>query len=94
MEEINSRKNWQPAELRCPYCVEGNHFRSMVDLTDVPGGLTFCTKCRHLAHPRDLTFKCLCANCRKLNAPLPAARVTVRPLTRVNARRAEPGPRL
>ncbi len=69
MEEKKSPTSWQHTTTRCPYCVEGGDFRSMIDLTDLPGGPSFCTVCRHLANPREQAFKCLCINCRKLQDP-------------------------
>jgi len=60
---------WQQTvfTVRCPYCTEGNEFRLMVGLNGSADGTFFCSKCRHLARSGDPAFKCLCANCRKLN---------------------------
>jgi hypothetical protein len=53
--------------VRCPYCVQGNDFRLMVDLTGGAGGTFYCDACRHLVRAGDREFCCLCAHCRRMN---------------------------
>lgn len=53
--------------LRCPFCIEGNGFRPMLELSGRPDGILFCSKCHHLTHSAGAAFKCECANCRNLN---------------------------
>jgi hypothetical protein len=59
--------------VRCPFCVQGDGFRQMVDLTGGAGGTFYCTTCRHLVRQGDREFHCLCANCRALSR-FPAGR--------------------
>jgi ribosomal protein S27AE len=51
--------------VRCPYCVSGDEFRSMVAHLD---GRFVCAKCGHLANPCDRDFKCFCVECSRLRA--------------------------
>ena len=90
MEDTRLSGAWQQSAVRCPYCVEGEEFRPMVDLTDLPGGPSFCTRCHHLVHPRENGFKCLCRNCRKLSLPQEESGDVRVPARRVRARRAAP----
>ena len=60
-----------PAEFdieirRCPFCVIDGEFRAMIDLTEGIPGAFYCSNCRHLVRTDDASFRCLCANCRKL----------------------------
>ena len=52
--------------VRCPYCVLGDEFRSMVAHLD---GRFICNKCGHMARPADSEFKCSCPKCLDLYAP-------------------------
>lgn len=52
--------------VRCPYCVQGNEFRAMVDLTGGAGATFYCAKCRHLIRAGETEFQCLCPNCTSL----------------------------
>jgi hypothetical protein len=58
----------QPAPVRCPFCVQDDEFKEMVDLTGGAGGTFYCTTCRHLVRVGEPEFRCLCAHCRELNA--------------------------
>ena len=57
---------WHLDPVRCPFCVQGNQFRSMIDITGGSAGTFYCTSCRHLIRKDEPTFQCLCTNCRKL----------------------------
>lgn len=48
-------------EVRCPYCVDGNAFRTMVP--DVHDGRLICLACGHEVRPDDSQFKCNCFKC-------------------------------
>lgn len=48
--------------VRCPYCVLGDQFRSMLQR---PGWL-ICEQCGHVAIPEDPDFRCSCRNCPKV----------------------------
>jgi hypothetical protein len=48
--------------FRCPYCVEGEQFRPMLQK---PGWL-ICELCGHVQLPGDPGFKCGCQRCLKL----------------------------
>lgn len=52
------------AEVRCPYCVEGNEFKPMVSHLD---GRYICGKCGHVVRLSDTDFQCTCPKCRDLN---------------------------
>ena len=57
-----------PDPIRCPYCVEGNHFKVM---TEQEGGLwSKCGHCGHLVSPGSLLIKCNCPNCLALERPI------------------------
>jgi len=69
----NSREKSEGGEahaelVRCPYCVQGEEFRQMVDLTGGAGGTFYCTICRHLVRRDEPEFQCLCAHCREVNS--------------------------
>jgi hypothetical protein len=51
--------------VHCPYCVLANEFRPMVAHLD---GRFVCSKCGHLANPRDSDFQCICTNCFELRS--------------------------
>jgi hypothetical protein len=57
---------WQPEPVRCPFCIQGNEFRVMVDLTGGLGGIFYCSACRHLIRRGKPDFHCLCRSCQKL----------------------------
>ena len=50
--------------LRCPHCVQGDHFQQMLSCW---GGLFVCNKCGHTADPKKPDFKCFCHKCGELN---------------------------
>jgi len=53
----------EPMEpVRCPYCVEGNDFKSMIPL----GKLHVCVKCNHMISPNSEGFRCFCFKCIKM----------------------------
>jgi hypothetical protein len=54
--------------VRCPFCVQNNEFKPMVELTAGTSGTFYCTNCRHLIRTGEPAFDCLCVNCRKLKA--------------------------
>jgi hypothetical protein len=49
-----------PTIVSCPYCALGNDFRPMVPHSD---GRYICTRCAHLASPREKEFRCSCPEC-------------------------------
>jgi len=51
--------------IRCPYCVESDHFKLMV-LQEADGWF-LCDKCGHLSLPSDPFFHCTCGKCQGLN---------------------------
>jgi hypothetical protein len=53
--------------LRCPYCVDGQDYRPMIELSGCPDNIFFCSKCRHLARFAGAGFKCGCSNCQNAN---------------------------
>ncbi len=53
--------------LHCPYCIEGDDFRPMVELGGSLTQVFFCSSCHHLAYSAEVALKCECANCRNLN---------------------------
>ena len=47
--------------IRCPYCVQGNHFKVM---TKEESRLSFkCAKCGHLVSVGSPLMNCNCSNC-------------------------------
>ena len=53
--------------IRCPYCVEGNHFKVM---TEVENGMPLkCGHCGHLVALNNPFFKCTCVKCFALDHP-------------------------
>lgn len=52
--------------VRCPFCVEGNEFKKMTDLSGGAGDAYYCTACRHLVRNGQPEFHCLCPNCRAM----------------------------
>jgi hypothetical protein len=59
-KQIQQAKQRKAEIVRCPYCVSGTEFRSMVRK---PEGLFICTRCRHTAMPAGLFYKCGCQKC-------------------------------
>jgi Zn finger protein HypA/HybF involved in hydrogenase expression len=55
-----------PDPIRCPYCVQDNHFRVMADAGD--GHVFKCERCKHVVIPENIYFQCVCPKCRALNA--------------------------
>jgi phage FluMu protein Com len=51
-------------EIRCPYCVEGDHFKVMVGHFD---GRYICARYGHVVLPDGPNLKCTCPKCRELN---------------------------
>ena len=51
--------------VRCPYCVTGFEFHTMVEHID---GRHICNKCGHTTRPSDAEYECHCPNCRKLDS--------------------------
>jgi hypothetical protein len=50
-----------PDPIRCPYCVQGNHFKVM---TAMEGGQWFqCDRCAHMVTLTDSLFRCPCLKC-------------------------------
>jgi DNA-directed RNA polymerase subunit RPC12/RpoP len=49
--------------VRCPYCVLGYEFRSMLPK---PEGFFICLKCGHTVKPGDPDFRCFCQKCGEL----------------------------
>lgn len=47
--------------MRCPYCVEGEHFLAMAEQKQ--GDWWLCERCGHLALPSKPFFKCTCGKC-------------------------------
>jgi hypothetical protein len=56
----------QPDPIRCPYCVQDNEFRIMLDLSGGVGGMFYCAGCRHLVRMEVPDFQCLCRACMNL----------------------------
>jgi DNA-directed RNA polymerase subunit RPC12/RpoP len=50
--------------IRCPYCVMGDHFRSMLAR---PEGWFICLNCGHSTNSEKPEFKCFCRKCGELN---------------------------
>jgi len=73
--------------VRCPYCVQGNEFRVMVDLTGGSGEAFYCSACRHLVRTAEPNFHCLCRGCRNLDRPSPQPQELARNPGRSRARR-------
>ena len=48
---------------RCPYCVLGGEFRTLVPHLD---RRLICPKCGHLANPGNNDFRCSCPECSHL----------------------------
>jgi hypothetical protein len=58
-EEVS--RQTMPDPIRCPYCVQCNHFKVM---TEEEGGLWFkCAQCGHLVSLGSPLTKCNCSNC-------------------------------
>jgi predicted RNA-binding Zn-ribbon protein involved in translation (DUF1610 family) len=49
--------------VRCPYCVDGMHFRAM---RQTPLERYVCDNCGHMVIPGDSQFACICQKCRQL----------------------------
>jgi len=52
--------------IRCPYCVEGDLFKTM---RDAKNERHVCDNCGHMVTPNDPDFVCICNKCRQLNPP-------------------------
>jgi hypothetical protein len=52
--------------VRCPYCLEGDDFRPMVEVSGQRDGTFFCSRCHHIARSAEPAFKCGCSNCTQL----------------------------
>jgi len=48
--------------FRCPYCVEGDQFRPMLQKPN----WFICEQCGHVLLPGDADFKCGCQRCLEL----------------------------
>jgi DNA-directed RNA polymerase subunit RPC12/RpoP len=59
----SERLKMDEATVRCPYCVLGDHFRSMLSR---PEGWFVCSKCGHTTMPDKPDFKCFCQKCGEL----------------------------
>ena len=57
--------------VQCPYCVEGEKFKSMTARAD--GHWFLCDNCAHVVIPVQPSYRCNCAKCIKLDYPLSAA---------------------
>ena len=55
------------ARVRCPYCVDGNDFRPMVEISD---DRHICRKCGHIVSPSESYFVCGCIKCLRLRGVL------------------------
>jgi acetyl-CoA carboxylase beta subunit len=53
------------AVIRCPYCVEGSHFKLMSSIAD--GDWHKCQRCGHVVFQNDPSYQCVCPNCVDLN---------------------------
>jgi len=51
--------------VRCPYCVEGQHFKIM--LVVAGGDWHKCERCGHVIYENDPSFQCACGKCYDLN---------------------------
>jgi hypothetical protein len=61
----NGRLKMPEEIIRCPYCVQGNHFKIMT----AGGGRRWfkCDRCGHTAMPQNPTFQCACLGCFSLS---------------------------
>src|ERR1700727_525526 len=68
---VASRRRIQMAAPRlCPYCVDGNHGKPMVERF---GGTWFrCGQCGHVVMPTESDFECTCRNCSSRNKVEPS----------------------
>ena len=64
-----SETDCQVDPIRCPYCVQDNEFKIMLDLTGGTGGIFYCASCRHLVRTGVPGFQCLCLACKSLRGP-------------------------
>src|SRR6202051_1101486 len=55
--------------IRCPYCVEGSHFKIMSAIAG--GDWHKCEQCGHVVFQNDPSFQCACPKCADLNHPNP-----------------------
>jgi hypothetical protein len=55
------------ATVRCPYCVEGNGFRPMVEISD---NRHVCKTCGHIVSLSESSFVCGCVKCLQLSGEL------------------------
>jgi len=51
----------KPKNVRCPYCVEGDDFKTMI--AQGSGDWFLCIDCGHLTLPSYPDFRCLCIKC-------------------------------
>jgi hypothetical protein len=51
--------------MRCPYCVEGSHFKAMIG-QDGSERWYMCARCGHLTWPTNPLFNPTCAKCAEL----------------------------
>jgi len=54
--------------IRCPYCMAGIDFRSMIAYKD---GRFVCRDCAHTVRPGVPEYKCTCRQCLRLPIDLP-----------------------
>ena len=54
--------------VRCPYCVEGQHFKIMLAVAD--GDWHKCERCGHVIFQNDPSFQCAYRKCFDLNGPI------------------------
>jgi len=66
---IMSGEHEQLEPVRCPYCVQGNEFRVMTDLSGDARSIFYCASCRHLVRTAEADFQCLCPGCMSLRSP-------------------------
>jgi hypothetical protein len=51
------------ATIRCPYCVDDNNFRPMIEISD---NRHICRECGHVVSPSESAFVCGCMKCLQL----------------------------
>lgn len=56
------------ATVRCPYCVDGNDFQLMIEIS---ANCYICKKCGHLVSKTESEFVCGCMKCLQLRGKLP-----------------------
>lgn len=55
------------ARVRCPYCVDDNDFRPMIEISD---NQHICKKCGHIVSLSEFSFVCGCIKCLQLRGEL------------------------